>query len=271
MKLILIPPYKGMNWTPTQGQYMLVELVANMEKRGQLEGIEIDIDEGWPYPAEIDPVNRDEQFLAHISVGVVRKVREYSEMGKYDAIIQTGDLDPGFFGSRAVAKIPFISLAHSAFHVASLIGERFTFFAVTDPCAMIVRRFAQNCGFSHKLVSVRYPSFSSTYMASFVKKYKKEERSKVPEVEELVATLTTQCIAAIEEDRVDTIIFGCPAVQVYMDEVRQELDRKGFSEIPIINGLYAAVEMSKALVNMKLTQAPRAYPSDALKVRPAFR
>ena len=56
-----------------------------------------------------------------------------------------------------------------------------------------------------------------------------------------------------------------------MDEVRQELDGKGFSEIPIINGLYAAVEMSKTLVNMKLTQAPRAYPSDALKVRPAFR
>ena len=77
MKLILIPPYKGMNWTPTQGQYMLVELVANMEKRGQLEGIEIDIDEGWPYPTEIDPVNRDEQFLTHISVGVVKKVREY--------------------------------------------------------------------------------------------------------------------------------------------------------------------------------------------------
>jgi Asp/Glu/hydantoin racemase len=108
-------------------------------------------------------------------------------------------------------------------------------------------------------------------MASFVKKYKKEERSKVPEVEKLVATLTTQCIVAIEEDSVDTIIFGCPAVQVYIDEVRQELDKKGFSEVPIINGLYAAVEMAKALVNMKLTQVPRAYPSDALKVRPAFR
>ena len=271
MKLILVPPYKGMNWIPEKGQYMLVELVDNMRKAGQLEGIEIDIDDGWPYPEDIDPVNRDEQFFTLISAGVVRRVREYSEMGKYDAIIQTGDLEPGFFGSRVVSKIPFLSLAHSSFHAASLIGERFTFFAVTDPCAMIVRRFAENCGFNHKLVSVRYPSLSSTYMASFVKKYKKEDRSKIPEVKELVTAVTNQCIAAIEEDRVDTIIFGCPAIQVYIDEVRQELDKKGYSEVPIINGLYAAVEMAKALVNMKLKQAARAYPTDALKARPSFR
>ena len=271
MKLILVPPYKGMNWTPTQGQYMLRELVANMEKKGQLEGVEIDIDDGYSFPTEIDAMLRDDEFMAHISVGVVKRVRHYSEVGKYDAIVQTGDLEPGFFGSRVVSRIPFTSVAHSSFHVASLIGERFTFFAVTDPCAMIVRRFAGNCGFDHKLVSVRYPSLSSTYLASFVKNYKKEERSKVPEVKEIVATLTAQCIAAINEDRVDSIIFGCPAVQVYADEVRQELDKKDYSEIPIINGLYAAVEMAKAMVNMKLTQTPRAYPTDALKAKPGFR
>ena len=31
------------------------------------------------------------------------------------------------------------------------------------------------------------------------------------------------------------------------------------------------VEMAKAMVNMKLTQSPRAYPSDLLKAKPAFR
>jgi hypothetical protein len=29
--------------------------------------------------------------------------------------------------------------------------------------------------------------------------------------------------------------------------------------------------MAKLMVNMKLAQAPRAYPSDALKAKPAFR
>ena len=33
----------------------------------------------------------------------------------------------------------------------------------------------------------------------------------------------------------------------------------------------AAVEMARAMVNLKLMQAPRAYPGDALKAKPAFR
>jgi len=38
-----------------------------------------------------------------------------------------------------------------------------------------------------------------------------------------------------------------------------------------IGAFAAAVEMARAMVNMKLTQAPRAYPSDSLKAKPAFR
>ena len=34
---------------------------------------------------------------------------------------------------------------------------------------------------------------------------------------------------------------------------------------------YAAVEMARAMVNMELIQAPRAYPSDLLKAKPEFR
>lgn len=271
MKLVLIPPYKGMNYDPEKGQYMLYELVANMERKGQLIGTEIYIDDGYPFPAELDAVARNEEFMTHISLGVVKKVREYSELGKYDAIIQTGDLEPGFFGARCVSKIPYVSSAHSAFHIASLIGDRFTFFVVTDPCALIVRHFAENCGFSHKLISVRYPAYSSTYLASFVKKHKKEERGKVPEVQKIIAALASQCIAAVEEDRVDSIIFGCPAIQVYADEIRLELDKSSYSEIPIICALDASVEMARSMVNMKLIQAPRAYPTDDLKATARFR
>ena len=36
------------------------------------------------------------------------------------------------------------------------------------------------------------------------------------------------------------------------------------------DGLSAAVEMAKAMVSMKLKQAPKAYPSDGLKAKPEF-
>jgi len=193
-------------------------------------------------------------------------------MGKYDAIVQTGDLEPGFFGARFISKIPFVSITHAAIHMASLIGDRCSLFGPPeDQCAPLLRRFVQNYGFNHKVISLRYSSYTSTYLATFVKKYSKEERIKVPEVQEIVRTLTSQCIAAIEEDRVDSIIFGCNAVAVYADETRQKLDESGYSEIPIIVALSAGVEMARVMVNMKLTQAARAYPSVDLRAKPAFR
>ena len=81
MKLILIPPYKGMNWTPEKGQFMVRELVDNMKKQGQLEGVDVDIDDGYPFPEELDSLLRDDEFLAHISMGCVKRVRHYSDMG----------------------------------------------------------------------------------------------------------------------------------------------------------------------------------------------
>lgn len=275
MKLILIPPYKGINYDPDKGQFLIRELVADMERRGQLAGVEIDIDEGYPFPKELDARARNDEVLAHITVGVVKKAREYSEMGKYDAIVTTGDLEPGFFAVRSVSRIPVASVTYSAIHAASLIGDRFTLIAMSDVAAAMIRRLVQSTGFSHKLVSVRYPSYSvSCSMAGSIEligKFRKEERVKVPELKKIIDDITKECIAAIETDRVDSIILGCSALQVYADEISQELDDRSYGEIPVIGALSAGVEMAKAMVNMKVTQAARAYPAESLKAKPIFR
>jgi len=270
MKLIVIPPYRNVkNFDPKEGQFLARELVDNMKKKGQLEGVELDIDDA--YPTEHTAQNRDEEVLANIAVGVIKKVREYSEMGKYDAIVTYGSIEPGFFAARLVSKIPIACAVHSSVHVASLIGDRFTIIDATDPQAQIIRHYVQLYGLSHKLASVRYVSYSSTTMMGFVRTYKKEERVKVPEVKKFVDDITAQCIKAIEADRVDSIIIGCIPLQCFEDEVRQELDKAGYEEIQLICEFSAAVEMAKSMVNMKLIQSPRAYPSDSLKAKPEFR
>jgi Asp/Glu/hydantoin racemase len=105
----------------------------------------------------------------------------------------------------------------------------------------------------------------------FIGQYKKEERIKVPEVRKLIDDIVAQCVAAIEKEMADSLILGCPPLQCFEDEIRQALDEAGYDEIQLICELPAAIEMAKAMVNMKLIQAPRAYPSDALKVKPRFR
>ena len=109
-------------------------------------------------------------------------------------------------------------------------------------------------------------------MFGFISKYKdnKEERDKVPEVRKIIDDIKTQCIAAIEKDRVDSILLGCEPFLAFEDELRQGLDEAGYNEIPIIFEAAAAVEMAKAMANMKLLQTARAYPSHALKAKPEY-
>jgi allantoin racemase len=269
MRIIDIPPYRSVNYTPEKGHYLLNAIIENMKKRGQLEGVELDIDEG--YHTEHTGVNRDEEVLANITVGFLKRVREISEMGKYDAIVTSGAIEPGFFAGRMISKIPIAFCVHSAVHIASLIGDRFTIIEQADPMAQTVRHYVQLYGLGHKLVSVRAISGSSTYTMGFILKHKKEERIKIPEVKKIIDDIVAHCITAIEKERADSIILGCPPLQVFEDEIRHALDEAGYSEIQLICEFPAAVEMAKAMVNMNLIQSPRAYPSDELKSKPEFR
>lgn len=76
---------------------------------------------------------------------------------------------------------------------------------------------------------------------------------------------------AIEDEGVDTVIIGSPHQQCFIDEVRQGLDGAGYGEIRLMGAFAAAKKMSKAMVNMKMVQAPRAFPSNSLHAKPAFR
>jgi len=275
MKLVIVPAYWGAGYTPEKGHIVARELLADMEAKGQLEGVEIDIDDGYPFPEEVaerfnSPIRqRNEEFFAYINLGIVKRVKELSESDKYDAIVQEGDLDPGFWGARYISKVPFVSATHAAIHVASLIGEQCCLFAMADWPGKVMRRQVENYGFSHKVVSIRPWSLSSIQLLSRV--YEREERSKVPEVIKGIDNLAVQCIEAIEKDRIDTLIFSCAGLQMYANDARQALDKAGYGDIPIITSLSAAIEMAKVMVNMKLTQAPRAYLSPNIQTAPEFR
>jgi allantoin racemase len=256
-------------YPPEEGRILETELLRKMKTRGQLENIQVDFDEG--YDVNDLTKDRDEEFLARISRGTIIKVKEYCEKGIYDAIVNIGTMGMGFFASRMISRIPVVTAVFAGMHVASIIGERFTLIEATDAQALIARHNALLYGLNDKLASVRYVTHSSTDMHRLLRQYKKDERIKIPEVKEIVDDIAQQCVKAIEKDRIDTLIFGCTPLQCFEDEVRNELDRLGYSEVPIVCELASAIELAKAMVNLGITQAPRAYPSDALKAKPEFR
>jgi len=272
VKIINILPYrtkKMLDNTAEKRGNATFEPIEKMRERGQLEGVEMDVDEGYDIGDMTE--SRDEEFLARITLGNIAKIRQYSEMGKYDAIVCVGTMGMGFFAGRMISRIPVITSVHAGFQVASLIGDRFTLIEATDPQSLIARHWAQIYGFNEKLASVRQISHSSTSMSKLIHRNKKEERIKVPEIKAIIDDIMEQCIKAIENDSADTLILGCTPLQSFEDEVRNGLDEAGYEEIPLVCEFSAAVEMAKVMVNLGLNQAPRPYPGDSLKAKPEYR
>ena len=266
MKILILPPYQNEN------KFIYVhsqELMENMEQKGQITKEEYVIDEG--YFIEWTEERRDSEFLANISLGIIKKVKEYAQKGGVDAIVCQGSMEPAFFPAREISDIPFMGSLHSALHVASLLGDRCTVIEATDPQAILVRRHARMYGLDQKLASARHAGYSSSEMGKFLTAYPKGERANVPEVKTMVGDIVDQCIAAVDQDRADCVILSCTPLQVFEEEIRRGFVEAGYGDVPIICELSAAVAMAKAVVGMNLSQARVANPRSDTKIKPAYR
>jgi Asp/Glu/hydantoin racemase len=269
MRLVAIQPYRN----PAVGWgWVLRHLVDDYRRSGALEGVEVDVDEG--YLVDSTSEARDEEVLAVINVGIINKVKEYASTGRYDGVVLTGAIDPGFVAARVVLQdqLPVTGAIHSALHVASLIGERVSEIHTVPSSSLIVRHLGERYGFGQKLVSVRIPWHTSTEAYRFLEKYREDWPGRLndPGLGKVMDDITTEAIAAIEENRADALILACEHLQACADGVRQRLDNAGYREIPIVRALAAGLEMAKTMVNMRLRQAARAYPGHGLKAAPKY-
>lgn len=271
IRIIDIPPYQraGVNYDPAEGHFMMKALIADLRAHGQLEGVEITVDEGEP--TEHGGESRDDEIFGIIAVGIVKRIKAACASGNYDAVVTQAGIEPGYLAARTASTLPIAYPVHSALHMASFIGEKCCVLTTTDAQSQTVRRNAILYGLSHKVTSVRYVSRSSTYTMALVRKYPKAERLNAPEVKEFVDSIVNQFVQAIETEGVDTVIIGSPHQQCFLDEVRHGLDAAGYGEITLLGAFGCAIEMARAMVSMKISQALRAFPNDKLKSKPAFR
>jgi len=105
MKLVVIPPYRGMNWTPVGGHFMLREIVERMQQSGQLKDVEITIDDGQPV-AENTTDSRDAAVYGDLSGELLRRVNMYGADDNCDAIICSDGSDIALQAARVASRIP---------------------------------------------------------------------------------------------------------------------------------------------------------------------
>jgi len=266
MKILILPPYQNKNGYTNQ---QTIELMAALEEKGQITKDEYVIDDG--YFIEWLEDRRDCEFLATISLGVIKKTREHGVSGNFDAIVSMGSMEPAFYPAREISDIPFMGALHSALHVASLIGDKCAVIEATDPQAVLVRRHAKMYGFDHKLVSARHAGFSSTEMGKMLAEHPRGKRAAVPAIKTVIDKIVAQCKAAVDQNGADCVILSCMPLQVLEPEVRRQFNDLGYEDIPIICELPASVAMAQAVIGMNLSTARVANPRADNKIKPAYR
>jgi allantoin racemase len=253
MRFNFIPPFRLVDIPPDDPYVRLQErYIKEIASEGLLDGIEWDVDPGIPGP-HVD--NREE--LAFIRPGVLKLVREASESGLYDAIIILGGLDPGLYAAREISDKPVLGCTNSAIHIASLLGNKFTVIDALQNMTIILRHNIMTYGLNEKCASIRSIELPSKIRREAAKKTSKKWIEKA----------VTESIKGIEEDGADVITFACTGLMWMQPHVQSRLKEIGY-DVPVLHSHKCAIELAKALVNMKVKQSRVAFPSKEVREKP---
>ncbi len=247
MRLKFIPPFKSTKSTPTISPF---EVLQEIEKEGLLQGIEWDLDEGIPWTSV---GNRED--LANVVPGVLKLVREACETGKYHAIVILGGLEPGLYAAKEIGAqygIPVVGATSSEVIFAYALGHRYSVIDVLEAMAITIRQNLMSYGMNEKCASVRSIEIP---MAEF--------RARQSEALE---AFMRESIDAIEKDGADVIVCGCSLTYFLQPMAQKRLKEMGY-DVPVLHGYKCAIELAKALVNLRVSQGQIAFPSKKPKKR----
>ena len=196
--------------------------------------------------------------IAYSVPGFLNCVMDAEKRG-YDAVINVCHADRGIQEARELVDIPVLGSLMVAMHISTILGHRLCIIKPTLLGRLETELNIRGYGFEGRVV-VR--GIKSSAEGAF---YAYQEYKAKGKLTPFVSDIVTECIKAIEEDRVDVITFGC-GVLVWMKEViDKELAKKGYIAT-VVNPFPAALEMARTLVKLKLTHNKIVYPKNVHKV-----
>ena len=174
------------------------------------------------------PVSIEGFFDEALSVpGAIDMVRSYPDA---DAVIVACFDDTGLDALRCMVSSPVIGIGEAAFHVASLIANKFSVITTLSRSVPAIEHNLVRYGFSAKCVSVR--------------------ASEVPVLDlESDSGNARQCIAeevyeAIKVDRAEAIVLGCAGMTDLTASLESEFG------LPVLDGVACAVSLSECVVQL---------------------
>ncbi len=176
--------------------------------------------------------------------GTLQRVREAEERDS-DAIIINCMADPGLYAARELVDIPVVGVGQTAFHLAAMLGHRFTVIPPLERNESMTEEVVARYGLESRLASVRAANIP-------VLDLKQGEG-------DLADILYHTSVQAIEEDGAHVIVLGCTGMAGIASQVGKRLAKDDY-HVPVIDPGIVALKLAEALVDMKLSHSKRTYP-----------
>ena len=182
-------------------------------------------------PASIEG-HFDEAIAA---AGVAQVVREQG--GAFDAVVLACFGDPGLDAAREATTAPVLGIAEAAFHAASLLATGFSVVTTMTRTCVIAERLVQRYGFERCCRGIHGTDIAVLELDD--------------PASDAFARIEAAARAALERDRSGAIVLGCAGMATLTRHLQERL------QVPVIDGVAAAVKLTEALVAMGLTTSKR--------------
>jgi allantoin racemase len=162
----------------------------------------------------------------------------------FDAVVMDTVSDSGLQILRSRLSIPVIGPGQVAFHLAGILGQRFSVVTMWDTWRFFYKKLFREYGLEGIVASVRTVNIPPDVEALFAGKE-----------DEMFQRLTDEATKAIEEDGADVIVLGSTTMHQAAGYMAAHLP------CPVINPGPAAVKIAEAVLALGLSHSKVAFPS----------
>ncbi len=167
-----------------------------------------------------------------------------AEQEGYDAVVMDTVSDSGLQILRSRLSIPVVGPGQVAFHLAGILGQRFSVITMWDTWRFFYKKSFREYGLQDIVASVRAVNIPPDVEALFAGKE-----------EEMFQKLTAEAMRAIDEDGADVIVIGSTTMHQAAGYLAEHLP------CPVINPGPTAVKIAEAIVTLGLTHSKLAFPT----------
>ena len=174
------------------------------------------------------PVSIEGYFDEALSVpGTIDMIRSYPDA---DAVIVACFDDTGLDALRCMVSAPVIGIGEAAFHVASLIANKFSVITTLSRSVPAIEHNLVRYGLSAKCVRVRASDIPVLELES----YSGDARHRIAK----------EISEAIENDHAEAIVLGCAGMTDLAASLENEF------KLPVLDGVSCAVALSECMIQL---------------------